>query len=196
LREPAKVPVTEVVTGRLKRALARFDALVARFEAGTLTPPRPRRPRPENPEPADTEPRPPRPPRVPLPRNLGWLREFTGDPEISFLGMNLHDMVCNDARMRALIEAAPWVGRVVRPILWMLGAPQLPPILVPPDPDPLTRRWAAGNAARRPPRPAPEPPPPFFAALMPTPEQQEAEARRHANRPGGLFWDGKRFFYS
>jgi hypothetical protein len=30
---------------------------------------------------------------------------------------------------------------------------------------------------------------------MPTPQQQEAEARRHASQPGGLFWDGKRFFY-
>jgi hypothetical protein len=59
------------------------------------------------------------------------------------------------------------------------------------------RRWEAAWARQYPPQqPPPEPPPPFFAALMPTPEQQEAEARRYANRPGGLFWDGKRFFYS
>jgi hypothetical protein len=54
----------------------------------------------------------------------------------------------------------------------------------------------AGDAGRRPPKPPPPPPEPFFAPLMPTPQQQEAEARRHASRPGGLFWDGKRFFYS
>jgi len=98
--------------------------------------------------------------------------------------------------MRALIEASPRLGRLLRPILWMTGARQLPPILMPPHPDPLMKRWAAGDAAKRPPTPPPAPPPPFFASLMPTPEQQEAEARRHANRPGGLFWDGKRMFYS
>jgi hypothetical protein len=195
MRQPAKEPVTEAIKGRLRRALDRFNALLARFEAGTLTPPKPRpaRPRPEQ---ADTGSPPPRPERVRLPRHFGWLREITGDIEITRLGENLDHMVRNDARMGALIEAAPWAGRLIRPILWMTGARQIPPILVPPDPDTMMQRWVAGDAAKRPPKPPPEPPPPFFAPLMPTPEQQEAEARRHASRPGGLFWDGKRFFYS
>jgi hypothetical protein len=197
-REPARLSVTELVAARLRRTVDRFTALLARFEAGTLTPPKPRpaRPRPEPAEPADPEPKPPRPERAPLPRHFGWLREISGDHEITRLGQGLQALVADDARMRALIEAAPRVGRLLRPILWMTGAPWIPPILVPPKPDARMTRWMAGNAGKQAPPPPPPPPPPFFASLMPTPEQQEAEARRHASRPGGLFWDGKRMFYS
>jgi hypothetical protein len=197
-RDPAKQAVGEIVRRRLRRALARFESLLARFEAGTLTPPkpRPRRSRPEPPDPAEGAPPPPRAPRVRLPWHLGWLRAFSGDVEITRLGQTLDDMVRNDARMRAMIEAAPWVGRLLRPILWMTGARQIPPVLVPPEPDSMMKRWMAGDAGRRPPKPPPPPPHPYFPPLMPTPQQQEAEARRHASRPGGLFWDGKRFFYS
>jgi hypothetical protein len=190
-REPAKEPVTEVVRTRLRRALDRFHSLLARFEAGTLTPPRPR-PARARPEPADAEPPAPRPPGARLPRHLGWLWEISGDIEIHRMGQGLHYLVTNDAGMRALIQAAPdRMGRLIRPIMWMAGVAQIPPILVPPEPGYVMKRWMAGDAGKRapkPPAPPPPPPKPFFASLMPTPEQQEAEARRYANRPGGLIW--------
>jgi hypothetical protein len=195
--EPATEPVRDAIKVRLRRALDRFASLLAQFEAGTLQPPRPRPARPR-PDPAEGEARPPRRPGTRLPRHLGWLLELTGDSEITGLGLGLDDMVRNDAGMRALIAASPRAAALVRSILWMTGMQQIPEILAPP-PDPLAtmRRWEAAWARQYPPQqPPPEPPPPFFAALMPTPEQQEAEARRYANRPGGLFWDGKRFFYS
>jgi hypothetical protein len=199
MREAARLSVVEVVAARLRRTVDRFTALLARFEAGTLTPPKPRparrRPEPADPTDPDPDPQPPQPDGVRLPRDWGWLWKMSGDIEIYRLGESLHALVSNDAKMRALIEASPRLGRLLRPILWMTGARQLPPILMPPHPDPLMRRWAAGDAGKQVPTPPPAPPP-FFASLMPTPAQQEEEARRHANRPGGLFWDGKRMFYS
>ncbi len=66
--------------------------------------------------------------------------------------------------MHALIRAAPQVGRLLRPLCWMLGVVPDPAILPPPPP--------------RPPRVKPAPPAPDPAAPVPTEPAEKPMRRR------------------
>ncbi len=136
-QNPALRPVLLLAQTRLQRMAFRFSALVEKFTAGTLKPPRPPRPRPAPPlpdpallpDPAHAPP--PKPPRVRerLPRQLAWLVGMLGweaayGSELQYL-LKLPEM-------HALIRAAPQVGRLLRPLCWMLGVVPDPAILPPP----------------------------------------------------------------
>jgi hypothetical protein len=176
-------------TWLLQREEAVLD-LIAAFRAGTLKPPRPARPR--------TTPQGPPPPRRPQPQRsptrFGWFREMGAD--IGDAGEQLAAWL-SEAEMKALAAATPKAGRLLRPMLRMLGREipewlRLPPRPKPPEPEPFrpldkrynsVRRWKHHTVAppEMPPPPPPEPPappsPPPYApaagppAPSPTPER-------------------------
>jgi hypothetical protein len=126
-------PLMVLVWGRLRRMSRRFAALAARMEAGRLKPPRPSV---RNPDPGKT--RPPRPPAPwpPVPSTPGWLLHYV-QLEAAATANLLRHMLEHDPEMRALLEAAPQLGRILRPLLRMVSPAPLPATLVrPPRPAP------------------------------------------------------------
>jgi hypothetical protein len=154
--------------------------LIAAFRAGTLKPPQPARPRapPQGPPP----PRRPQPQRAPT--RFGWFREMGAD--IGDAGEQLAAWL-SEAEMKALAAATPKAGRLLRPMLRMLGREipewlRLPPRPKPPEPEPFrpldkrynsVRRWKHHTVAPQemppPPAPPPSPPPNPPAAAAPPP---------------------------
>ena len=109
-------PVQPAIWSYLHRQAQRFAALVARWQAGTL--PAARSPR-KRPAPDPTAVRQPRPPGV-LPRGANWFRKLFPDTSTPFSG-NLYELSEAGVDMRALVAAAPQAGRILRPLLRMLG---------------------------------------------------------------------------
>jgi hypothetical protein len=138
-------PLMVLVWGRLRRMSRRFASLVARMEAGRLKPPRPAVPNP-NPDRA-RPPRPP-PPWPPVPSTPGWLLHYV-QLEAAAAANLIRHMLEHDPEMRALLDAAPQLGRILRPLLRMVSPAPLPARLI------------------RPPRPTPSPAAPSPAAPRP-----------------------------
>ncbi len=111
-RDRSRGPLTILIHKRLRRLEARFLALVARFEAGTL---RPVRVRAASPRPAQA-----RPPRA-MPVGFGWLCRLM--PEGDTYGAYLTGEFLAGADVAALLAAAPQAGRVLRSMLWMTARP-------------------------------------------------------------------------
>jgi hypothetical protein len=154
-------PLMVLVWGRLRRMSRRFASLVARMEAGRLKPPRPPAP---NPDPGKT--RPPRPPPSwpPVPSSPGWLLHYV-QLEAAATANLLRHMIEHDPEMRGLLEAAPQLGRILRPLLRMVSPAPLPARLVPPPrpkPTPVAANVATPSAN------TPDPPSPSAPGLSPS----------------------------
>ena len=157
-------PLSFAIHLRLQGIRNRITSYVARWQAGTLTPPRPR-----------TRPAGPRRPRkspgkwdhlhLPkLPRGKLWLVRLV--PGIG-VGANYLRILLDDPEMAAMIAAAPQIGRTLRPFWHMLSTDPLPPLLqrpgpaASPSPEPAARvapPRPASQAPRRPPDRGPAPP--------------------------------------
>jgi len=123
-RNPMPQPIEILLGRRIYRMRNRFQALLARFRAGTLPPPRVRRP--AAPRRADAPPRPAWPAEL-APRHLAeMLRRI---PEAGWTcRCFLADIVHNDPEAPALVAASPHAGRLLRTFCRMLGI-KLPPWL-------------------------------------------------------------------
>ena len=158
-KDRAFAPLLLILWNRLSRVIARFAAIAARQQAGTLRKPQqPRRPRgtPATP-----------PPRDPLPHRRGWLRLWA--PESIAYGEYLRRLL-EEPEMQALIEQAPQLRRILRPLCRMLGV--TPPILQPPAP----QRPARPKPTRpRPARPKPARPRPATSPSAPRPRRSPAK---------------------
>ena len=144
-------PVILAVANRLQRLHSRLTRLIARWEAGTLTPPRrrppPRRRAPRAPGPWDHLPH--------LPRGRGWLPRLVPG---SGVGAAQLRRLLDEPGMQALLEAAPQAGRVLRPLWHILSAEPPPPLLRRPPPAPAPAEEAKAEPEARPPRSVPRPP--------------------------------------
>jgi hypothetical protein len=129
-------PLMVLVWGRLRRISRRFASLVARMEAGHLKPPRSAV---QKPDPGETRPPRPPPPQPPFPSSPGWLLHYVR-LEAAATRSLLRHMLEHDPDMRALLEAAPRLGRILRPLWRMVSRDPLPIRLQRP---PITRRDTA-----------------------------------------------------
>jgi hypothetical protein len=162
LRHPTRAALILPLCLWLQRTRDRFNRLAARAAAGRLPrPSRPRRAAPRAAAPRTT-------PRLALPRRSGWLLRELGDirHEAAFFRNQLERLL-DTGEARALLEAIPTAGRLLRPLCHMLALkPALlekpkPPRPAPPNPDPP-------RAPGPPPRPAmPGPPCPRLALRWP-----------------------------
>ncbi len=126
-RHPFLTPLLVLVWTRLRRMARRFASLAARMEAGRLKPPRPTI---QNADPDRT--RPPRPPpQPPFPSSPGWLLHYVR-LEAAGTASLLRHMLEHDKELRDLLEAAPQLGRVLRPLWRLVSAGPLPATLMPP----------------------------------------------------------------
>ena len=121
-------PVILAIVGRLNRMAQRVTRLAARVAAGTLTPPRRRPATPRRTAPARTLPEP-----MKLPRGRAWLVRLVQGTAV---GANYVRILLDDPEMAALIQAAPQIGRTLRPLWHMLSPDPLPRILQRPRPAP------------------------------------------------------------
>ena len=142
-------PILLLLWSRLRRTAARFARLAARIDAGL-------------PPVARHRPAAPRPPRVRpkprLPEGFAWVVRLV--PEAACSASQLQHLL-EDPQVAALIEAAPPMGRLLRPLCRMLGV-RPPPGLTPPRPAAAgqVRPVAPARPPERPP-PAPRPGPPL-----------------------------------
>ncbi|MCC6717161.1 MAG: hypothetical protein IT555_04695 [Acetobacteraceae bacterium] len=143
-----------LVHARLVRLVLRFDRLAQRWQANTLPPPRPSRAGQPRPAPAA--------PARRMPAGRGWLVALV-QPTVRFSGLIQGVLDCPDTR--ALVEAAPQAGRLLRPLcralaidppawLRLPGTPEPPP----PRPSPARRTWPPSLVAPAPIGPFPTPP--------------------------------------
>ncbi len=143
-------PLMVLVWGRLRRMSRRFASLAARMEAGRLKPPRAAVP---NPDPDRARPPRPPPPWPPVPSTPGWLLHYVQLEAAATANLLLH-MIEHDPEMRALLDAAPRLGRILRPLLRMVSLAPLPATLVrpprpqPPRPEPPTPRLPLVTTAK------------------------------------------------
>ena len=147
-------PLVIAIWTRLRRMEFRITRLAARVAAGPLPPPRSR--------PAAARATVSRPPELRLPRGFAWLVRLV---PAAASGAGQLETLLADPAMKALIEAAPQIGRTLRPLCHLLGV-RPPPILQKPARVPPRQAEAGrpppgeppGAAPRRPhrPRPAPE----------------------------------------
>ena len=134
------------VWSRAAAAVARFETLYARWQAGTLRPLRIRAPRPA---PADSQGPSPARPRLRLPRRRGWLAAT--DHNLRNVAGQLAALL-DRPDAAEFLHAAPQLGRVLRPICHMLGIDPPPALRLPPRPPSPPR-----PARPKPPRAVPEP---------------------------------------
>jgi hypothetical protein len=107
-RERALAALALVVWGRLGRMAQRFERLVAQWRAGTL--PKVRGPRPGRVRKARDAPR--------LPDGPAWLVGYVR--EVAVYGLQVEHFLSGEECKRFLAEV-PQAGRIVRPLLRMLG---------------------------------------------------------------------------
>ena len=144
--------VLSLIHWRIARMVRRLDHLALRWQANTLPKPRPSRPRAKCARPAQ-------PARLPsgrywLIRALQPTAQFTPHIE-AFLAR---------PDTRALVEAAPQAGRILRPLVRMLGLTAPEYLRLPPRPKPSVR-----------PRPTQPPPSPKSASA---PDRPPGDWRR------------------
>jgi hypothetical protein len=119
----------------VERARRRLARLVERFRDGSLCPPRPRaRPRSRASETDEAALRPQ--PAFSPPRNYAWLCGLVPQWAASCGGQLL--MALDTEEMRAMAEAGPQLGRVLRPLMWALAVTE--PAYLNPKPRPRPRR--------------------------------------------------------
>ena len=118
-------PLIALVWGHLGRLGIRFARLAARIAAGRAAIRRRATPRPA--AAASARPKPP----LRLPQGVGWLRRL--GPEVRAGASQLQHLL-TDPEMLALIEAAPQMGRILRPLCHMLGVTLPPALVLPPRP--------------------------------------------------------------
>ena len=106
-------PLTTAFIFRVQRLRNRFVALYAKWKAGRL-PARRRRRRAGPARPTDK----PRPPSL-LPRSFAWLHRFV--PESAPPAAGKMFPLFEDPELLAFHDAAPQVGRILRPYCWMVG---------------------------------------------------------------------------
>ncbi len=135
------------------RTAARFERLVARWQAGTLPTPRP--PRPGRPAPRAARPR--------LPTARAWVVHALGYQAANKAGGLAHLLARPD--LAELLAAAPQAARLLRPLCRMLG---VTPPLTPGAARPAIRTPTTPSPAAPPPGPsAPQGPAPHRHALAP-----------------------------
>ena len=127
------IPLAVLLHNYLSGVCRRFESLVLRLRAGPIAArrARPKAARPQTfgpqPSPADSASRPR------LPARFAWVIEMI-PYHAAGIGSQLRVLLSEPA-MKALIEADPRAGRILRPVCRMLGiepAPDLPPSLFPP----------------------------------------------------------------
>jgi hypothetical protein len=133
------VPLIVLVWGRLRRMVARFASVVARFRDGTLPEAGSGRRRPARARPASL------PCPADLPRRVAWVLQVI--PGAACWRAGIEEML-DDPEMAAIVAGAPQIGRVLRPLCRMLGIEPVPALVLP-------RRRALN---RPPPSPGPEDP--------------------------------------
>ncbi len=158
--DPAVAPLIALLWNRLSRLTRRFDALVARLDAGQ--PAAPRRQRSTRPARAAPEPG-----TLRLPRERFWLIRLLPHQAAAY-GSQLQALLA-DPRTAALLAAAPEAGRILRPLCRLLaihpeGLLALPSmagkpapkqrVVKPPPPTALSLIYAAMTAAHPEPVPA------------------------------------------
>lgn len=145
-------PLILAVANRLNRMAQRITRLAVRVAAGTLRPPRRRPAAPRRAATAGTLPE-----RVKLPRRRMWLVRLV--PEAA-VGANYLQILLDDPEMVALIQAAPQIGRTLRPLWHMLSPDPLPKILQRPRPATVpSPKLRLAEAHRAPPAGPPRPDP-------------------------------------
>ena len=108
-RDRSTGPLTLLICARLRRLQARFAALVARVEAGTMRPAR-----------AGGTARAAREGSARmLSSDFGWLCRLM--PEGNVYATYLEEQVRTDAELAAVLAAAPRAGGILRAVLWMMG---------------------------------------------------------------------------
>ena len=171
-------PLAFAIHIRLEGIRNRITRYVARFQAGTLAPPRPRtravtpRRRSTSPGKWDHLPK--------LPRGRLWLVRLV--PGIG-VGANYLRILLDEPDMVAMLQAAPQIGRTLRPFWHMLSKEKLPPILQHPRPAPAPPAQpapAAEDATRSATEAGPPPRPPTPRLRTPLPTRR---AGRRANVP-------------
>ncbi len=169
-RDYPAFPLLTMVRAHLRRLGARFAAIAARAQAGTLR----TSPRRTAGKPAARRFSWPRPPRA-LPTGYMWLLKLA--PWTCGGGAEIPTLVLADPEMAALIEAAPQVKRILRTILWATYTRtcEMPEILrLPARPRAPRRRFPRATV------PAPATPDPD------RPEAQRRGYRPSANWPKGV----------
>ena len=148
-----------LIWNRLGRIGEKFAALAERIRAGTLPAPAPVRTRTVSVS-ASASPRPERPkPETEMPAGFAWLIRLGGYHAAGFGSQFQH--LLSHPEMVALIAAAPrQMGRVLRPLCWMLGI-KPPPGLFPKRARkpraPLSSGTSGETEAETPPAPKPKP---------------------------------------
>lgn len=166
------IPLLVLVWTRIRQASGRIVRLAARAEAGTL-PAVPRAPRAAPASPT------PRKPQRRLPCRAGWL--IGPVPEAGGYASQLRHLLAQPD-MAALLEAAPGIERLLRPLCRMLGVerPPLPPRPTSPPTSPIPPRQpppaepAAASAA---------PPAADISRIRPRPARAPPAAARRTARP-------------
>ena len=120
------------VWGRIARMRGRLERLVALWRAGILPAPRPPRAR----KPAKSTSRPA------YPTGPDWLLRTLGYEAVA-VGLQLRHLL-TEAECGAFLAAVPQAGRVLRPLLRMLGADPLPEVLYKPAVVPAVAASACG----------------------------------------------------
>lgn len=114
-------PLIILIHNHLRRLGARFAAIAARAQAGTLPAPRCHTARRKATRPAVRL-----SPRL-LPYGYAWLIKVF--QETACGGQYLYHLVLNDPEMAALLAASPQAGRIVRSIFWMTAIRPVPEIV-------------------------------------------------------------------
>ena len=151
---------------RIGRMARRFESLFSKWQAGRLPKPRPSRAG-RHAAASSPQPRKLRDPQPRIPRGRTWLVAQVGYHAAGRASQLQH--LFTDPDFGTFIEAAPQVGRILRPLCHMLGIDPPPPLAPPVRP---RRKPPARPAPRPTPRPTrlrrPRLPPVLFPARRPS----------------------------
>jgi len=111
-------PLMTLIWLYLHRPAQRLARLIAKLQAGTLAPPRPRT--------AATTPPVPRAPKLRLPSRHAWLIRLVQRTAQLYPQL---EILVGRPEMADLLAAAPQAGRILRPLCRMLGIRPLAPVL-------------------------------------------------------------------
>ena len=144
--EHTRTAIFILLVNRIGRMANRFDALFAKWQAGTLPKPRPSR--------AGQSRKPC--PRLRLPGRRAWLLHVTEHVRLAAAvcgGQLQHQFA--DPDFEKFLQAAPQAGRILRPLCHMLGIDPPPALHLPDRPRPARPPPPPAQPAPIRPRPAP-----------------------------------------
>ena len=128
------IPVIRLVWRRLRNLRARYNTILARFQAGTLpapntAPPQPAAASPPPEAPPSDAPTPKAPPPPRLPQHSGWLLDTIS----WFVTLRRHELeeMLDDPQTKAEVTEAPQLGSALRPACTMLAVKQPPWLRLP-----------------------------------------------------------------